>query len=210
MLVAVGLLTLAAALGTAFSPYLLLHSPLLLIALTPDAHLVALASRSVGIVPLVGLTVFRRLIAHAIAYWLGVEYGRSALSWVQGRSQRVGRWVVRLERLFERWGAPLLLVAPIYPLSVLAGVVRTRRWVFLGSMTLSQTFWVTSTYLFGEAISEWTAPALTFLEAHLLEATLVCVALVGLQQLVSWRRRRRALRIAALGADRDPARPAHR
>lgn len=55
-----------------------------------------------------------------------------------------------------------------------------------------QLLWMTLTVYFGEAVSGWTRPILAFLSRHLVESTIVAAALVGLQQLVAYQKRKSA------------------
>ncbi len=189
-------------LGTALSPWLLVKRPLVLVALSPVSQHVALAAASVDAAPLIAVGTVRRMLTGIGAYGLGVLYGETAVTWVEQRYPRLARLVRFLERLFARWGAALLVVWPAPTLCVLAGAARTHLVVFLLASTLGTTISVALTYFIGDLISAWTAKLTAFLSAHLALSTLVCIALVALQQL--WARRRRSTRSAAPPAEDEP------
>lgn len=178
--------TLASLLGTALAPYLLVEAPLLLVAISPAAHHVVLAAASVDPVPLVAVASARRVLTCISAYGLGFLYGRGALGWVEARHPRLARLVGWVERLFARWGVWLLLPAPTPTVALLAGVARTRFVLFVIAATLGQVVWNAATVSVGDALAVWTDRLTSFLGTHLFESTLVCVALVALQQ--AWAR----------------------
>lgn len=187
----------ASLVGTALAPYLLVRSPLVLVAISPAAHHVALAAASVDPVWLVTIATVRRVITALGAYGLGFLYGRGALAWLEQRYARLARFVRWVERLFTRWGVWLLVPAPTATVALLAGAARSRLWAFLVAVTLGQGLWNAITVYVGDAISLWTELLLGFLGEHVLESTLVCVAVVTLQQGLSrFLRRRRPSTLA--------------
>lgn len=180
-----GLLTAASLLGTAFSPYLLVKSPLLLVAVSPAAHHVALAAASVDPVPLITVATLRRVLTGVGAYGLGLLYGRAALSWLNERYPRLARLVGLVESLFQRWGVALLVLAPAPTVAVFAGAARSRFVVFLAALTLGHALWNSITYSVGDALAVWTDLLTSFVGENLLESTLVCLGVVALQQALS-------------------------
>jgi membrane protein DedA with SNARE-associated domain len=125
---------------------------------------------------------------------LGVVYGPDAVTWIEQRSARLGRVFRFLERLFARWGAPILLFLPFASLCVVAGVARTRFVAFLLAIMLGHTLWVGSTYFIGTLLSDFTERVLAFVSSHVVESTLFCVAAVVAQQLIA---RKRAAKTSA-------------
>ncbi|MBX3131707.1 MAG: hypothetical protein KF718_33630 [Polyangiaceae bacterium] len=184
----VGVTTIA---GTAFSPYLLVKAPLLLVALAPEGRHIILAVSTTDPVLLVAVATLRRLLGLIAAYGLGLTYGPAAVSWVERRFPRFGKLVRIAERLFARVGAPLLLFIPLQSIALLAGAARTRFFTFLGFVSVGQFCMVLITYLFGDAITKWTEPILVFLSEHVVETTIACATLVALQQGVAYYRKRR-------------------
>jgi membrane protein DedA with SNARE-associated domain len=184
--------TLASLLGTALAPYLLVKSPLLLVALSPAAHHVAMAAASVEPVPLILVATVRRVLTGLGAYGLGYLYGDAAVLWLEQRHPRIGRLVRLAERLFARVGVALLVVAPAPTIAVLAGAARSRLSLFLLALTLGHAFWNTLTRYLGDAFARRTDLLTAFLDEHLLESTLVCIGVVALQQGIARLRRKRA------------------
>jgi membrane protein DedA with SNARE-associated domain len=170
-------LTVASLAGTALAPYLLVKSPLLLVAISAAAHHVALAAATVDPLPLVAVATLRRVLTGLGAYGLGYLYGPRALAWV--------------ERLFARFGVLVLVVAPAPTVALLAGSARSRLPAFLIALTVGHLLWNTATFYLGDAFARWTDVLTASLGENLLESTLVCVLLVTLQQGIAHLRRRR-------------------
>ncbi len=188
MLTLVAASAVASLAGVAFSPYLLVEHPLLLVGLAPEGRHLVLAAGRVDLWMLLLVATLRRVVSLMASYGLGMVWGQSMLRWVERRSPRLLRLVQWLERLYLRFGAPTLVVLPIHTLTALAGIARTRWWAVALGVLVGQAALVGGTLLFGESISDWTAPILGFLSDHVVESTAVCVALVVLHQL--WSRRR--------------------
>lgn len=185
--------------GTALSPYLAVEHPLLLIALSPDNRHVVLVAGDVNAAPLIVLAVVRRVLGLSATYGLGFVYGHRFVTWTKERFPRWAGFVRLFERIFERAGAPALLVLPTYTMSGLAGASRTPPWTFLVAVTVGQLALVSALAYFGDAIAAWTGLIVAFLADNLLEATGIVVAFVALQQLIGWRRRRSAASPLGLG-----------
>ena len=119
----VALTTLAGGVGTALSPYLLVHHPVWLIALSPDMRHIVLGAASIDLETMLMVCVPRRIFGMYTAWALGAAYGGAALGFIEGRYPRVLRAVRFIERTFVKTGPMLLLVWPTYTLSLIAGVV---------------------------------------------------------------------------------------
>jgi len=189
-----GVATAASLLGTALAPYLLVKSPLLLVAISPAAHHVVLAAASVDPAPLVAVATARRVLTGVAAYGLGFLYGRAALGWLEQRYPRLARLVGLVEQLFARWGVWLLVLAPAPTVALFAGAARSRFITFVIAVALGHALWNSVTVYVGDAVAVWTDLLTSFVGEHLLESTLICIALVALQQTLSRlpRRRRQA------------------
>jgi membrane protein DedA with SNARE-associated domain len=183
--------TAASLLGTALSPYLLVKSPLLLVAISPAAHHVVLAAASVDPATLVAVASARRVLTCIGAYGIGYLYGRAALGWLDERYPRVARLVAWVERLFARWGVWLLVLVPAPTVALFAGAAPSRFIAFLAAVVLGHVLWNSVTVYVGDAFAIWTDLLTSFLGEHLLESTLICIAVVALQQLISRRMPRR-------------------
>lgn len=186
-----GVLTAASLLGTALAPYLLVKSPLLLVAVSPAAHHIALAAASVDPVPLITVATLRRVLTGIGAYGLGFLYGRAALGWLDQRYPRLARLVAWIEQLFARWGLGLLVLAPAPTVALFAGAARSRFVFFVLALTLGHALWNSVTFYVGSTLAAWTDLLTGFIGENLLESTLVCFAAVALQQAFSSLARRR-------------------
>jgi membrane protein DedA with SNARE-associated domain len=180
--------TLASYVGSAFSPYLLVESPLLLLVLAPMGRHVALAAPFVPLLALLAVVLLRRLVALTASWALGRIYGPGAVEWIEARSARGGAVARHTEQLFARWGTPLLFVAPTNLVCALAGAAGVRPAVVFGLAAAGELAWTLALYRFGTAISEWTGPLVAFLGEHMLVATLITI---GLALLYYWFGRRR-------------------
>lgn len=184
-------LTVASLAGAALAPYLLVKSPLLLVAISAAAHHVALAAASVEPVPLVVVATLRRVLTGLGTYGLGYLYGPTALAWLEQRYPRLAKWVAWVERLFGRFGVLLLVLAPAPSVALLAGAARSPLPAFLVALTVGHLLWTTATFYLGDAFARWTDLLTASVGENLLESTLVCVLLVALQQGIALLRRRR-------------------
>ena|SRR6188768_317812 len=171
-------LTVASVVGTAVSPYLLVKAPLLLVVLSPDGRHVALVAGRVDPLLLTAVTVLRRSLYSVGVFGLGAAYGDVAVQWIEARSQRTGKALRALERLFERVGAIVLLALPFLTLCILAGAARTRVIVFLPALLVGHFLWVFTTVWLGTRFAAEAQAVVDFFAERLFESTLVCVALV--------------------------------
>jgi len=187
VLLAVAVVTVMGTLGSAFSPALLVHYPLALLALSPDIRHLVLVAAQVDYGPALAAGLPRRAAGLAAMYGVGFFYGPVALLWFEQKAPRLGGALRWFEALFARFGAPLLVLFPVYTLGALAGAAGTRLKVFVPAMLLGQALYITAGYYLGDAVTEWTQPFVRWLTEHIVASTLVCVALVGAQQL--WSRR---------------------
>jgi membrane protein YqaA with SNARE-associated domain len=188
LLIAAGILTLAASVGAAFAPILVTHAPLWLLALSPLYRHMVLVATLVDFVPFLLVALPARMLGSLLGYLMGAGYGEQSIAWMQVRAPRMGRFVRMLERWFER-AAPLLLLAWPGPLfCALAGAGGMSRWLFAVLAVLGQTLQVAIAYRLGEELAPWLTPIVAFLRDYMLPTTLVCVLLVLLYHW--WRRPR--------------------
>jgi hypothetical protein len=180
-----GSLTLAGTLGTALAPYLLVKSPLLLVALSPAAHHVVLAAATVAPAPLLVVATLRRALFGVGSYGLGVAFGHQALGWLEQRTPRMGRLLRWVERLFARFGT-------VPTVAFFAGLAERRLRSVLPALLLGHALWIAGAYYVGDALAARSELFIDFLGEHLLESTLVCAGLVALQPLLRRLLRRRA------------------
>lgn len=193
VLALVAVLAVVGPVSTALSPTLIVEAPLLLVALSAVNRHIVLAAAHVDPVPLLLVGSARRMLSLLATYGLGYLYGAAALSWAEARHPRVARLVRWCEDWLQRVGPALLVVMSSYTLMGLAGATRMRLRTFLLASGLGNLIYVAAVVWLGDAVSAWSRPLLAWLARHLVEATVICIALVLAQQL--WRRRRGASRI---------------
>jgi len=186
---AAAVITLLGTIGTALSPWLLVHMPLMLVALSPDVRHLVLVAAAADFLPVLLVSEPRRAAGLLAMYGIGWFYGPVALAWFEQQAPRFGGVLRWCERQFARFGAPLLIVFPMYTFGALAGAARTRFRVFLPAMLAGQAVYITTSYYFGDAMRGWTKPFLAFLGEHVVAATAICVVAVALQQ--GWSRLRK-------------------
>ena len=97
----------------------------------------------------------------------------------------------REARKRTRFGVALLVVAPAPTVALFAGAARSRFMAFLFAVALGHALWNGVVVYVGDAVAVWTDLLTSFIGENLLESTLVCVALVTLQQTLSRLARRR-------------------
>lgn len=177
--------------GTAFLPYLLVEQPELLLLTSADARNLVLVGSRVDIWTAALIVIPRRLVAMVVTYGMGLLYGPALLGWSARKLPRIARIIAAFQRLYERFGLVLVVLWPAYGTSALAGITKTPFRPYVAWMCVGQLLFFFVVYFLGGAASVWTDVLIAFLKDNLLESTGVCLALVGLQQTVSYVRRRR-------------------
>lgn len=172
--------------GTALTPYLSVHHPLVLLVLEArDRNL--LLARHVGLVPYVVVGSIRRLCTDPLFFLLGRDHGKGTVRWLE--RQGGGRVVRVVERAFRRAAYPMLVLFPGAVVCTLAGetgIPSTAFLVLVTTRTVAAVFairWLAG--LFGSQVDA----ALGFFDRYSLPATLVTIAVVVLW--VLWERRNR-------------------
>jgi membrane protein DedA with SNARE-associated domain len=184
--------TVAAALGTAFLPYLVVHHPIALLVLSADARNLVLVAPRIDLPVVIAVAFPRRAVGMFVTFAVALIYGRAMLAWSARRLPRISRFFQRLESVYMRVRGPLLLLWPMYVTSALAGVTKMRAPRYLPWMLAGQLAHAVVVFYLGDLLGAWTDRLVAWLTAHLVESTAACVALVAIQQLVAFVRRRRA------------------
>lgn len=190
LVVLLGVLTITTVTGTALSPYLLVEAPILLVGLSPDAHHIALAAPQASFVWLLLVGTARRVVGMIATYGLVSHFGPAGMEWMLERWPRLERFVRWFERLFRRFSAPLLIVAPSYGTAALAGATGMTWRRFVPPMVVGQLAFTAGLLLFGASTSALIEPILEFVRTHVWECTAAMVMIVAAQRLYArWRRR---------------------
>jgi len=175
---ALAVLSVAVLVGTAFTPWLLVNNPLLLVLLTPGVHNIVLAVPLMDPTVLILVAAVRRTAAMVCTFLLGGIFGYAMVRWVQKGHPILERFVDFYERLLGRAGAPLLVLAPLHTLAALAGAARVPLRSFLIASLIGQHIQVGLLVFFGDAVSHFTERALELISRYVLEATVGTVLLV--------------------------------
>ena len=189
MLGGVAILGAAGLAATAAFPYLAVHHPLGLVALSPLIRHIVLVAPDCDPTALLALGVTRRVLALTLTYGLGASYGPSMIEKILKRAPKLRRVILVLEKLVARFGAPALFVLPTFTMAALAGIARTHRLGALTAVSMGQALWVTMAIYFSDVVAPITEAVMGFLVTHTVPATIVCIVLVALQQLYARRRR---------------------
>jgi len=182
-----GVLASCSLLGVAFSPYLVTHWPMLLVALSPLGRHMVLVAPVANPVAFFLVLVVRRLLFYLGCFQLGRVLGPWAIPWVESRSRLFGRFLRFLERLFNRAPHAVVLVMSGPSVSALAGVSGMPTGVFVPLATVSLAVRVLLVMGFAEWIRVYVEIALDWIDAYWIPATAVTASAVVLYQL--WQRR---------------------
>jgi membrane protein DedA with SNARE-associated domain len=183
----------ARATGLALLPILLVEAPILLLLLSPIlAHLV-LTGAILSPLTYFSVGLATSIVQSLIAYWFGLRLGQRAQLWLEGRGAATHAATTRLLEWMKKAAPLVLLTFAGPPVCALAGVSRVRPAVFYSAMLASQMVWVGACYWFGAAVTEQVEDVRSFVARHLIELTVLALALVGGRQLWKWWRRQRAV-----------------
>jgi membrane protein DedA with SNARE-associated domain len=172
--------------GVAFSLYLVTHSPLLLIALSPLGRHLVLVAPIVNPIAFMVVSVLRRLLFYLASFQLGRALGPVGIPWIEARAALLGRFVRFVERLFARAPRLVVLVMTGPTVSALAGISKMRTAVFVPLAALGLVVRMLITLGFAEWLREYLEIALAWIDEYWIPGTVVMVSLVAVYR---WRRR---------------------
>jgi membrane protein DedA with SNARE-associated domain len=183
----IGVLTVAAWTGLAFSPYLMSNYPLALIGMSPASRHMVLVAPIVG--PWLVLTVggARMLLFTAIAFFLGRSIGEPGLIWLDQNSVKISRFVRWLQGVFQRWSYVAIFIYPVGAMASIAGAARMSVAPFFLCAVAGILFRLTVLVLLANSIREPLLEFIDLVRAYQWPATAVCLAVVVVYQL--WKRR---------------------
>ena len=114
-------LLIAANLGNALAPSLVLDHPLLLIALNPSNRNFIFVATRVDVVSYYVVGSLRLFAPDPFFFLLGRWYGEAAIVWMERRTPTYGQLMRTLERWFAKGRWPLVTAVPNNPVCLLAG-----------------------------------------------------------------------------------------
>lgn len=124
-------------------------------------------------------------------YWAGVRYGRRLMTYMTGPSPRAQRRMAWAERMFARWGAPMIFLAYFIPFLpqwlclIAAGEIRMRIWVVALADGLGALCFVLLCVLSGWYIGKPAIDVATTVSHYGLYLTIALIAIIFV---VSFRR----------------------
>jgi membrane protein DedA with SNARE-associated domain len=121
-LVVLGVLSTGSLIGVGSSLYLVNNFPLLLIAISPLGRHLTLVAPIVNPVAFILVGTLRRLCFFLPCFYLGNTLGDAGLVWLESRSERMGRFIRWLERLFKIAPRVMVFLFPGPGMSTLAGI----------------------------------------------------------------------------------------
>jgi membrane protein DedA with SNARE-associated domain/rhodanese-related sulfurtransferase len=121
------------------------------------------ARNGASVLPVIGVATAASLLADLVWYFAGARHGRRVLRLMCKLSLSPDKCVRQTERIYERWGAPSLLVAKFIPgfaavATSMAGLLRVRLPAFVAFDGLGALLWsglaVALGWLFREAVND--------------------------------------------------------
>ncbi|MDQ6726508.1 MAG: hypothetical protein M3066_10145 [Actinomycetota bacterium] len=176
LVVPIGIVTALGVIGSALTPTLAAHHPLVLIALEArDRNL--LLARHVAFPTYFLVGSLRRFSSDPLYFLLGRRYGDAAVRWLERQG---GGAIVRVtEAAFRKAAYPMLVIFPGAVVCALAGDVGIAPGVFV-TLTVLRTFAAVALIrVLSDAFSGPVDAVLHFFDRTSLPATVVSVVLVG-------------------------------
>lgn len=112
--------------GAAFAPTLVLRHPLLLAGLNANNRYLILVTNQLGAPSFYTVALARRVIPTMAFFYLGHWYGPRAVAWFKNRDPGSSEAATYVERIFERAGWWVVVIAPMTLTGLLAGAARFR------------------------------------------------------------------------------------
>lgn len=193
--------TLAGTIGFGLLPWLSARHPMILLALAPNY--LGLVAPRVEFAPAYLLVASRRLVGMCAIYGFGGLFGEGALGYLareRPRMHSILRWTASR---FQRYGSAFVVLFPGVMVSLVAGVSGMSPRRFALTAALAQLIWTAVYFRFSMVIAAFSGRVLRLLESHLVEASVIFLLLVTLQQLNAKRNRQRASLADDASAKRD-------
>ncbi|MFN2606589.1 MAG: hypothetical protein ABR511_01645 [Acidimicrobiales bacterium] len=188
--------------GSALTPYLSVHHPLVLLVLEARDRNLLLAHR-VATVPYLIVGCLRRLSTDPLFFLLGRDYGPAAVRWLEGKGG--GRIVRVTEQAFRRASYPMLVLFPGAVVCTLAGETGVPTGTFAAIIVARTVAAVVAIRWLANRFSSQVDAVLGFFDRFTLPATVVSV--VAALGWLMWERRRRRVAPAPDDEPRPPGPP---
>ncbi len=179
-------------LGNFLSGWLVSRAPLVLLFLNSTDPFLLLIAHEASVVGFMIVGGFRLFAPDLFLYQIGLEYGpntRSFLDAELGPGNRITRAMDWMEAWFPRVGWLILFAAPGYPMSLLSGMAKMNRVVFVvinlaGTYTRLTLIWWVSSVFEGPV-----GAVVRFINRYSLPVTVAMIVLVFIQANRSQKRR---------------------
>ncbi len=173
--------------GDALAPSLVLHHPLLLIAMNARNRNLLLVTNKLDALSYYGVATLRLAISDPLFFLIGWWYGDRALDWMERRTRTLGKTLRQWERGFSKAAYPLVFIAPNNPICLFAGAsgMSVPGFVIANlSGTIARLYairWL------GEAFNAPIDHVLRFISDHRTPLLAVSIALAVLFTISEWR-----------------------
>ena len=171
--------TIAAWVGDAFAPTLLVSAPVVLIICNPRLRNLVLAAPTLGALPFITVAVARLVLTDPFFYWFGRRYGDVAIRWMERKLGSGAMVVLWLERFFERTSHLAVALFPNQWICLLAGTTKMRVWVFVTLNVGGTIARVVAIWMLGDVFSDPLLAVNDWIGAHRIQLTLLTIAIVS-------------------------------
>lgn len=171
--------TIAAWIGDAFGPTLLVSAPLVLIICNPRLRNLVLAAPMLGAVPFISVAVARLVLTDPFFYWFGRRYGDAAIRWMETKLGPGAMVVLWLERFFARTSYVAVTIVPNQWICLLAGATKMRVWVFVTLNVGGTVARVVAIWMLGDVFSDPILSVNHWIGDHRIQLTLLTFAIVA-------------------------------
>ena len=170
--------------GTAASLYLVGHSPLLLIALSPMWRHMILVAPTVHPLAFLVVAIARPLLFATICYILGRTLRGVTHDWLKSRMPWIDRIYSWIERMFNRAPIPALLLLPGAGMSIVAGSAGMRPTLYLPVAALGTALRALALLGFGEWLRAPIEALLVLVDEYWIPGTVLIVAALLLHRVL--------------------------
>ena len=184
--------------GAAFAPSLVLRHPLLLAGLNANNRYLILVTNQLSAPSFYAVALARRVIPTTAFYFLGRWYGPRAVAWFKNRDPGSNEAATYVERIFDRAGWWVVVIAPMTLTGLLAGAARFRPSRFVPVIVVSIAARIIVLRQLGEVFSGPVDSVVHWIDRS--RRPLVVISVLAVGMLVWSQRKRRTASLEALTA----------
>ncbi len=176
--------------GLVFSPILLAHAPLVLVAISPFLHHLVAVSALSNSYAFATVAIASSLFQAWIGYDFGLRMSSFEESWITKYTKWISRWGGTGANRFSVVAPILLFVVPGPIIGAVLGLLRVPKLVFGFALVASQVVWITLCFVVGQALTDRVEALHGFLLRYGIPVTLGLVALWALKTVIQQRKRK--------------------